>query len=458
MVLAQYNDVCKKCLQECLTPQSGGLEGVTDKVTTPIAWNGSSCANQCVCRTSGDDADAWRIVAACMLLVTVSWSLGTFGMGVYVYALTDSRGFSITAVSAAVTAAYMVSAALMISVGRCIMRWGPRLVVAIGALAMATGVMAIAYCQQAWQVYAAFLILGLGMACLSTNTVGSTLAPWFEHLQGRAMSTAMLGASVGGMLGTPLLMAGIRLWGFQTTALVAAAVIMTTIIPLAVWVLKTRPQDMGQLPDGMPATQKKPPTHPIRWKLKDVVATRQFRSHVIGFGLGQMVQIGFISHHVSIAIAVLGPQGAAAAVFAAAVAALLGRLLLTRYADQVDIRKVCAAMFLLAAASLMGMALLPGPWALLATSVSFGLTTGNVTTLAPMVIRREFGAASFGVVFGLAATLTQLSMALGATLYGVLRDIFGSYGPVLLLCGVLNVGVAVVVVWGGRAPGRVLRA
>jgi len=385
-----------------------------------------------------------------MALTTVSWSLGVFGMGVYVHALTDSRGFSISTVSAAVTTAFMVCAVLMVSVGRLIVRRGPRLVVAMGALAMAVGVAVMPYCQQIWQVYTVFVTLGLGMACLSTNTVGSILAPWFERLQGRAMSTAMLGGSIGGMISTPLLMAGIRAWGFPMTAAAAAAVTVAVLLPLAVWVLNTRPRDVGQLPDGMPVTTQDPSVAPVRWRAQEALTTRQFRSHIVAFGLGLMVQVGFMSHHVSIAMPVLGARGAAAAVFLAGAAAFLGRLLLARYADQVDVRKIGAGVFLLAAASLVSMALLPGPWALMATSASFGLAIGNVTTLAPMIIRREFGAASFGVVFGLAAALNQFCMALGPSVYGVLRDAFGSYGPGLLLCGLLNVGSALVITWGGR--------
>ncbi|NLC35799.1 MAG: MFS transporter, partial [Alcaligenaceae bacterium] len=161
----------------------------------------------------------WRIVASCLTFATVSWSLGTFGMGVYIYALTETRGFSTSTVSTAVTLAYITSALLMVSVGRFIARRGPHLVITGGVLALATAIAVMPYCEHVWQVYAAFLTLGLGIACLSTNSIGSTLAPWFERLQGRAMSTAMLGASIGGMIGTPLLMAGIAAWGFQITAI-----------------------------------------------------------------------------------------------------------------------------------------------------------------------------------------------------------------------------------------------
>jgi len=392
------------------------------------------------------------IVFACMLFVTISWSLGTFGMGVYVYALTSGGVFSISTVSTAVTTAYVTSAMLMLSVGRFISRRGSRPVVAFGALAMASAVAALPYCNQVWHLYAAFLVLGLGMACLSTNTVGSTLAPWFERFQGRAMSTAMLGASIGGMLGTPLLMGGIRAWGFHTTAAVAAAVVLTVVVPVAAFVLKRRPQDIGQLPDGMaPSPHDDAPAQAAtHWDLRSATRTRQFRTHVVAFGVGLMVQVGFLSHHVPLAAPQLGAQGAATAVFAAAVAAFIGRLLLARYADDVDVRNVGAGVLLFAAASLACMAVLPGPWALMALSVAYGLTVGNVTTLAPMIIRREFGAVSFGVVFGMVATLNQLAASMGPTLFGLLRDTFGLYGPALLIGGLLNVMAAATLYWGGR--------
>ncbi|MFT0851566.1 MFS transporter [Achromobacter sp. F4_2707] len=403
----------------------------------------------------------WRIVASCLTFATVSWSLGTFGMGVYIYALTETRGFSTSTVSTAVTLAYITSALLMVSVGRFISRRGPHIVIAGGVLALATAVAVMPYCEHVWQVYAAFLTLGLGIACLSTNSIGSTLAPWFDRLQGRAISTAMLGASIGGMIGTPLLMAGIAAWGFQTTAIAAAVAAVLIVLPLVIFVLKKRPEEVGQLPDGTPPPsqhQEASAAAPVTWTLSQAVKTRQFRSHVAAFSLGQMVQVGFLSHHVPIAVPTLGAQGAAAAVFSAAVAAFVGRLALARYADQVDIRKVGAGIFLFAAASLIGMAVLPGAWALMAMSICFGLTVGNITTLSPMVIRREFGAASFGVVFGMAATLVQISMAMGPTVYGVLRDLSGSYELALVLGAIANTAAAIALAKGRQAePASAMR-
>lgn len=391
----------------------------------------------------------WRVVAACTVFATISWSLGTFGMGVYIYALTDLQGFSISTVSTAVTSAYVVSAALMLGIGRFIAHYGPRPVTTFGALALAAGVCALPYCQKPWHLYLAFITLGVGMSCLTTNMIGSTLAPWFERYQGRAMSMAMLGASIGGMIGTPLLMGGIRAWGFSTTTAVAGLIAIAIVWPLTLFVVRTRPQDVGQLPDGLPAISSSSGNAPVAWTLKKALSTRQLQSQVLAFGLAFMVQVGFLSHHVSIAIPIVGVAAAATAVFLAAVAAFMGRLLLARYADRINIRTTAAGVFIFGGCALVAMSMFTGPWAFMGLSIAYGLTVGNVTTLAPMVIRKEFGAASFGAVFGFAAALNQLSMAMGPSFYGLLRDVLGGYSPVLFLCAGLNFLAALVVYWGG---------
>jgi MFS family permease len=385
-----------------------------------------------------------------MLIVTISWSLGIFGMGVYIYSLTTYRGFSVSTVSTGVTASFVIGALLSVNIGRMIARKGPRKVVSIGALALASGVALMPFCTQKWHVVASFLVLGFGMACLSTITVGSTLAPWFEKHQGRAMSTSMMGASFAGMLSTPLFMAGIKIWGFKIATLIASAIALLVVLPLALFVLKTRPQDMGLHPDGLQPDKLNHNSPKNAWTLHKAIATSQFKTVVTAFGIGLLVQVGFLSHHVPLAIPTLGLEGAATIVLLAAIASFIGRILLARYADHVEVRTVGTCVLLIAAFSLFGLAIFPTPWSFVFFSITYGLTVGNVTTLSPIIVRREFGAASFSTVYGFAAALIQLTMALGPIVYGYLRDMFQSYTPVLLLCSALNIIAASAVYWGKR--------
>ncbi|WP_424630212.1 MFS transporter [Bradyrhizobium sp. SYSU BS000235] len=394
----------------------------------------------------------WWIVFGCLLVAVVGWSLTVFGMGVYIHALSERPGFSISLISTAVTVSYLVNAVCLISVGTATTRLGPKLVFAAGAGILALTVPALAYCEQAWQVFLIFAVMGLGRACLSTTSISTTLAPWFERHQGRAVSMALLGASIGGMIGTPLLLGGMTVFGEKTAFILAGASSLLVVLPVVLFVLKRTPQEMGLLPDGeAPATDRATKTEAF-WSRKGAMATRQFYSQLIAFALSLMVQIGFLSHHVSLVAPKLGDQGASIAVSSAALAAFIGRIALARFADRVDLRLTTAGVLLVAAASLAAMAMTSSAEGLLLTSVCYGLTIGNLTTLSPIIARREFGAASFGAVYGVAASVIAIATAFGPGLFGILRDTFNSYGPALVVAALLNLVAAIIIVWGGRKP------
>lgn len=394
----------------------------------------------------------WWIVAACLVATLLGNAFGLFGAGVYLHATIERSGWSIGLVSGAATLFYLVSAILLIPVGSWISRDGPRRVMAGGGVALFCGVVGIGHAAALWHLYAAFLALGLAWACLSTTAVATTLAPWFEKHQGRAVSIASLGASAGGMLGAPALLLGIGQIGFQATTLAAGSVGLAIILLLARLVLRRRPQDMGLFPDGETQPTSTSNRGTVAWSRRDALRTCALRSVIVTFGLGMMVQIGFLTHQVTLTAPLLGTSGASAVVSATAVAALCGRLLLVRFADRINERTTICGVLLFAAATLGFLALPLEAWMVICANVAFGFTVGNVTTLSAIIVRREFGSASFGSIFGAASCGIQLIAALGPGFYGVVHDAFGGYGPPLLAAAMLDVlAAASIVLCSGNA-------
>ena len=390
----------------------------------------------------------WYMVAACLVVAVVAWSLGLFGASVFLHAVTAARGWSIGLVSSAITLFYLVGAAISMSVGTATARFGPRPVMVLGAIGLAIGVVGLGQADEPWHVYAAFAMMGLGWSGLSMTAISTALAPWFERHQGRAVSTALMGASIGGMIGTPALIFAIQGLGLGGATLAAGLVALALVLPLALFVMRHRPQDLGLLPDGAPphTAQAAPPQQ--RWTRAAAVQTPAFLSAAFTFGAGLLVQIGLLTHHVSLLVPTLGEVGTSLTVALTALAAFVGRLVLARFSDGIDVRGSTAGVLLLAAASLVALALLPVPVVLVLASAAFGFTVGNVTTLSPIVVRREFGAASFGVVYGTAAAIVQLVSGFGPSAFGLLHDAFGGYGPVLLLAAVLDVVAAAAIILG----------
>src|ERR1035438_6358165 len=104
----------------------------------------------------------WWIVTACLIAALIGNALGLFGAGVYLHALTQANGWPISLVSGAATLFHVVSAVLLNPVGSGINRFGPRPVMALGGIAMASGVAGIGQVTSPWQAYLAFFAMGAG--------------------------------------------------------------------------------------------------------------------------------------------------------------------------------------------------------------------------------------------------------------------------------------------------------
>lgn len=393
----------------------------------------------------------WWMVAGCMAVAIVAWSFALYGPSVYLHTISQTHQWSIGLVSSALTLSFLVNASVLSFVGSAISKHGPRIVMALGAAVMATGFIAMSQISKVWHVYASFALMGLGWSCLSTTAITSSLAPWFERHQGRAVSTALLGASIGGMVGVPTLLALIAWRGFNTAILVVALIVLITVWSVSFFILRHRPQDIGLYPDGeTPATQQDKPT--VRtWSRAEALSTLALRSVALTFGLALMVQIGFLTHQVSLLLPALGQAATAVCVTAAAMLAFAGRILLAKFSDRLDVRQIAFAVLLTAGASLgLGFLFTDQVWALVLCVLGYGFTAGNITTLPPVIVRREFGAASFGAIFGITATLMQLMSAMGPAFFGMLYDLSGGYRLPLGLAALLNILAAIIILVGRK--------
>src|SRR5215470_6466208 len=165
----------------------------------------------------------WNVVAATFVMALFSFGLGFYGVSVYVATLQRLHGWSASAMSAPVTVYYVSGALLTMLIGDVYERLGPRVVVAVGTAAMATGVAALGIVTQPWQLYPAFVVMSLGWGAMSGAAINIVLAPWWERRRGLAVSLAFNGATLGGVIVAPILIPLIGALGFPR-ALAAAAV------------------------------------------------------------------------------------------------------------------------------------------------------------------------------------------------------------------------------------------
>src|ERR1700751_3245932 len=176
--------------------------------------------------------EGWRVVAVCFLVATFGWAFGFYGQSVYLAELHRIHGWPTSLISTATTFFYLFGAALVAFVAEAIKAFGPRNCLIAGTFAMALSGVAIGQVREPWQLYLANAVLPFGWAGTSLGIITNTLGLWFDEKRGMAISLALNGASFGGIVGVPLLVAGIGYFGFSGAMIAAAIVMVVLMVPV----------------------------------------------------------------------------------------------------------------------------------------------------------------------------------------------------------------------------------
>jgi MFS family permease len=406
-------------------------------------------------RSAAGHFRGWEVVAGCFVMATVAWGLCFYGTGFYLADLVGRRALPISGVSAGLTVYFWSSAILIMSCGRLIDRMGPRISTTIGTLAMVLAVCVIGRAHTLAALYAALAAMAVSWTTMTSSAINTILAPWFMRKRGVALSISLTGASFGGIAVVPLLSATTHAWG-HATGLTVSALGLGALTLITIWRCFVRnPSQVGQYPDGdlrpMPLTAAAAIAAESgeTWPLRRVLSSPTFLSTCVAFSIALTVQVGFLTHQISVLQPLLGKQGAAWAVGTTTVSSLLGRMLAGALMDRVERRALAALNFV---AQATGMALLAQASAapqIYAACVLAGLAVGNAITFVGLLVQREFPDAQFNRVNRLAVGIGQICYACGPLLFGFMRERSGSYSLPLYASAVVA-AIAAVLVWIGR--------
>ena len=389
--------------------------------------------------------DGWRIVVVCFLLATFGWGLGFYGQSVYVAELHRLRGWPASLISGGTTFFYLFGAALVAFVSEAIKAFGPRNCLIAGTFAMAAAAVSIGQVTEPWQLYAANALLAFGWTGTTLSIITNTLGLWFDKKRGMAISLALNGASFGGIVGVPLLVAAIGTFGFSGAMIASAVVMVALMVPVILIFVGRPPIDASA---GTVAAADAPSPTQIRARaFRDI----GFLSVSIAFALVLFAQVGFIVHLISFLDSVIGRERAAVAVALLTAMAVVGRVLLSTVIDRLNQRLASAISFVSQAVALIVIINVHNDAALIAACALFGFSVGNLITLPALIVQREFDPRSFGVLISLITAINQITYAFGPGVIGLLRDASGSYSLPFYVCIALELTAAMLVLIRGRS-------
>lgn len=395
----------------------------------------------------------WHVVAATFLVAMFGWGVGFYGPPIYLLMVVQRTGWPVAFVSAAVTLHFLIGAVVVANLPRLYWRWGVPVTTFAGAVVLAIGVGGWSLASQPWHLFAAALLSGSGWVAMGAAAVNAIVAPWFIRKRPAALSMAYNGASVGGVVFSPLWVVLIAWSGFSQAAMIIGISMTATVAVLSALVFSKSPEALGQSPDGAKSNQVETlaasspaPSLPRSLLWRD----RRFITLSAGMAAGLFAQIGLLAHLFSIVVPVFGPQGAGVLMGGATAAAVAGRTGMGWFMPvSADRRLIASASYGVQVIGSVTLLLAGGDHsaAMIAGVLLFGLGIGNATSLPPLIAQLEFDKADVSRVVPLIVALSQATYALAPAVFGIVRTI--SEPSVLILAAAIQL-VAVATFVHGR--------
>jgi len=318
----------------------------------------------------------------------------------------------------------------------------------VGTFGLAATFLLFARVQSLWQYLA---VSGLQSFCTTWVfflPFQWTLAQWFVRRRGLALGIATAGFGLGGSIFLPLISFFIDEWGWRASYQISGAIVLVTFLPVAIFLLRDRPQDMGLFPDGDAAPP--PPSATLgeagrRWSLGELRRSRQFWT----LALAQLTFFGALVSFGLHSVPFFESEGRTATFGATllAVASLVRtplRVLAGWWLDRVgSLPRVASVVAVLHAAVMALLAISTELPALVLFVILWGFGGAVGPLIFSLASARTFGTASFATVSGALLAVETASDVVLPPLGGLLYDRQGSYDMTLSLYAVFFLLAAV---------------
>lgn len=375
------------------------------------------------------------VLRCTFILALVGWGVGFYGPPIYMQAVMDRTGWPIALVSTAVTLHFLSGTVVIANLPRMYARFGVPVVTLLGSITLGVGVNLWAQANQPWVLNAGALCSGIGWVTLGATAVNTLIAPWYIKERPKALGKAYNGASLGGVIFSPLWVFLIERFGFGMAALVISLMAVVLIGSLAFLVFNKTPQSLGQHPDNAVSLDPSATTaNAAPWTAAQTLKSAKFRSLAAGMSLGLFAQIGLIAHLYSILAGRMGAQDASFAMGLATASAMGGRFIAARLMSRgVDRRQLaCLGYAIQMSGTLMLLGLDSHPAVAWVAVLLIGSGIGNATSLPPLIAQTEFSREQTAKVIALMVAISQATYAFAPASFGLIRASLSNPGEAIV--------------------------
>jgi MFS family permease len=253
---------------------------------------------------------------------------------------------------------------------------------------------------------------------------------WFRAHRGKAMGIVYVGVGIIGALGSYGVKALTASFGWQT-ALVILGLLMFVAWPVALFVIRDKPADIGQYPDGAPTPPAELKT-PAR-NFHELLGTFSFWQLLFG-SFCSIGSIGAVNFHMKFVFLDEGFKAgsqldsiwASSSIFILC-SSIAGRLSIGYFADRFPKKQVMTVTYFIVAATIPLLLIVKPPETPYAFPILFGFAMGADYMLIPLMAAEQFGVNSLARAMAVILPVNTIAQTWFPYFVSLLRERFGSY-------------------------------
>ncbi|MGA3323709.1 MAG: MFS transporter [Terriglobia bacterium] len=385
----------------------------------------------------------WWVVLAAFLNLFFAVGVVFYGLPVFYTSLVDSLHFTRSQVAQGLFLGFVIVAPAFGFMGALIDRIGARRVLRVGIVLVALPLVLMGGMTRLWEYYALCIVEVVGYVLAGPISNQVLVANWFQAKRGRAMGYAYLGLGLGGVAAPVLAAYLIEGMGWRRAFVVIGAMIGVVLFPVAQWLTRSAPGEMGLVADGVEPPRAPGEAGPASsFPLGAAVRTANFWLILAGSTL-TIGAIGTVIQQFVLFLRDTGYTTVQASHVSSGLlfAGLTGRVAVGYLVDRYNKKNVMALFYLLLALAIPLLFVARQPAALWAFALIFGFAMGADYLLIPLVTAECFGLAALGKLLSLIIMADSLGQFFGPVLAGRIFEATHSYDlawSIITTAGVLG--------------------
>ena len=383
-------------------------------------------------------------------------------------------GWSRATIAATFSIGFIVSTLATPTIGLMMDRWGPRIVIPIGAVLTGLGLIAATFATLPWHFYLTLGVMVVG-GTIFMSYMGHTmfLPHWFDRRRGLAIGIAFSGVGVGSIIMFPWMQFAIDTVGWRQSLWIMAMVLIAVIVPLNFLFQRHRPEHLGLRPDGAaaddaagPGGEGLPKSDGIvdrawvetDWTLGRAVRTARFWWLILAFSTALYAWYAVQVHQTRYLIDVgISAEAAAVALGLVGLTGIGGQIAIGHLSDRIGREwawSLAYSGFLLTYVLLLALDRWPSDWLMYVMVASQGFLGYGMTGIYASVPAELFAGRRYGVIFGVLGIASGFGAAFGPFATGFLFDLRGGYGQAFAIA-IVMCAISIYAMW--RAAPRKVR-